>query len=342
MIFSSEKNRNFNIPSRIFLNNYFYSFSKNGSFKINNVTGPDGGNSISNNKNMVIRKSYSEMLERRLLMPGTEDFQNKIVGIDIISGNIEYFYEGYIKYCNLLNFENDTTGTASHFNSELAILNAIRELFEKNSLFLFWFKQRGYKITNVKKYISMYFLEKYKNLYIFINDDLSPFICCTIFAINENKIIANGSGSNFSVEASIKSALEELDLLYEQHKINKLYTYMKDNISIEYSSDDKAQIAYIHKLYVKLPEYNFTEGSIEKNVDGLINVIKNIPPWISNIYVINISRQMQKNVKTVRLYSDDLNNYIPRKILSYRSNTINKQFVPKFDLKDTIPECPIL
>ncbi|MBQ5153377.1 hypothetical protein EGM85_08765 [Macrococcus caseolyticus] len=158
------------------------------------------------------------MLERRLLMLGTENFEDSIKGIDIINRDKRNFLDGHIKFCNIHGIENDTTGTASHFVSEFAIVNAIKELFEKNSLFLFWFKQRGFKVSNSGNFINTYFKEKYKNIYLFLNDDFSPFICCTAFAIDKNEIIANGSGISFNLEFSIQNALEELDLLYEQKK----------------------------------------------------------------------------------------------------------------------------
>ena len=122
---------------------YAYGFSKN--FQLNdsklfyingdrikkeNYYYPSDGTSISISKELSMRKSYSEYLERFLLSVGGYTHDGTYVSY---GENTNY---GYI----------DTTGTATGINSKQVIHKALKELIEKNELFYFWYTNIGERL----------------------------------------------------------------------------------------------------------------------------------------------------------------------------------------------------
>lgn len=84
---------------------------------------------------------FSESLERRALVIGANgaDEDDMIRSFDLISGSVSYISKYYTRLNNKAPFISDTSGTATYTNSNVAMLNAIKELLEKIPLFfLVW------------------------------------------------------------------------------------------------------------------------------------------------------------------------------------------------------------
>lgn len=146
MIFEVSR-RNFGYKKKAFSNKQvFLSTSRIGTFKNEfGEIGPVDCGSIDQNKKRAILKAFSESVERRALVIGAKgDIEEDwIQSFDLINKCISKIPKGYSKFNNRCSIISDTSGTATHFNSKAAMLNAIKELLEKNSTFLFWYGKQG-------------------------------------------------------------------------------------------------------------------------------------------------------------------------------------------------------
>src|SRR5699024_1216735 len=114
-------------------------YSRVGGLYKNGYESPNGASSISTSKKLAFIKSHYEYLERRLLMTGHSIKNQYIETFNLITSTFEKKSNDLSKFSREGSQIIDTTGTATHYNSAVAIYNALKELLEKNALFLFWY-----------------------------------------------------------------------------------------------------------------------------------------------------------------------------------------------------------
>lgn len=348
MIFSSVKDKNFNFPSRLYSNQFFYSFSKVGTFALDGKIGPDGGNAISKSKVIAMKKSFSEMLERRSLMSGSYQANNKkIKAVNLINYEIIDIYERYIMFNDDKKFYTDTTGTAAHLNSKTAIFHSLKELIEKNSLLLFWYGRKGKVIDyqEVKSLLKVKFtFDSSQQLYLFINDDFFPFLTIISVLVENKKIIGSGISCDIDLERAIKSSIYELILLKEQNRINYYCKNLYNLPNVSVLETDQEQYFHLEYLLNILPEFNlqfFLERKTNVTQD-VFELIKLLPSWIQTLYCIYIKHNLNNQLKTVRIYSEELYSHIPIKaFISEKKKIFIVHDLNQRDIEKT-PECPII
>ncbi|GAB3808696.1 YcaO-like family protein [Virgibacillus kimchii] len=331
----------FNIPSNIFLQEkYYLSYSYFGKVVDNNGNvSPSGCNAIASNKKESFIKSMSESLERRSLMFGgyrnEQTEENYIKAWNILNNEEKLLPYHYTRYSVTPPYVIDTTGTASHFKSEQAVNNAIREILEKNALFLFWYGKEGYKLktnyfdknTYYKRLrLNEFCVEVYTNYYF------APLISVFSIIKKGNLIYASGAGTGFNIEEAIDKSLSEAYLLTWQN-------ITVGNIQSFNSSYHMECINYLNNFIEG--SYKFIKGYGETNERKLI--LKSIPHWVEDLYVILLNKSIFTQYKTLKVFSTYLNNHIPLKSrLNLRQpiniNTIN---LTQEDLKK-IPDCIII
>ncbi|MGX9933453.1 YcaO-like family protein [Virgibacillus salarius] len=308
------------------------------SVVINNLVGPETGSSVNYNKMKSLRKAVAEAVERRCSMLGgkvSNNMDGYVETWDLIKNDKSFIEQ---KYTRLLNGMVDTTASAIHPNSSIAISNALKELFEKNSLFLFWYGLVGHKIKYVHYKNNNYFnfFEKSGfNVSVFINTYFNPLITIIVIAYKENDQFICGLGTNTILETAIKHAFEEAFLIgYMRYYALMLGFSFEENIWT-----DRDNISHIQKLD-KLDYVNFTSNNdCELTVK---NILSNKPKFITELHVIYIEQFLLPSWKCARVYSKDLLNCLPLKDNIDLSSSINQNTVLIDDvtLKDT-PECPM-
>lgn len=134
------------------------SVSKIGAIVNNGYKSPTNCGGVAENKRVAQIKGLAESIERRALAINNYEECSTVQAFDLINKRVEEVKNSSIRY-SLIEPYVDTTGTAAHVNSNLAISNAVSELLEK-MLFLFWYGERGIKFESSFKTVYTTYLEK--------------------------------------------------------------------------------------------------------------------------------------------------------------------------------------
>jgi ribosomal protein S12 methylthiotransferase accessory factor YcaO len=339
----------FNIPvSNFNIDQIYSSYAYIGNFKIGNKIGPSGTNAISNNKNISLKKCFSESLERRALMLGgkRDNGTNIVKTFDLISGEISQLPYEYTTYRIDKPYCIDTTGTAAHIDNRYATKKALLELIEKNSLFLFWYGRRGYLLEEIfykKHTIYQRLIKEDLDVRIFINTDFYPIKVIIAVVIKDGLILSGGVGSSLHIYECINSALEEAYLLKWQNIyvdfIHQNHKY-KRNLDMNYHRLCLDHLNSIQEYY----SFSDLDKNININADEIEmkTILSGIPEWIKSIHVIYLDSNF-KRIKIVKVFSKYLNNHIPIKSRIDLSIPINVNFLGLTE-KDinNIPDCIIV
>jgi len=342
MLHSCKSDHIFNIPQNIFLQNKCYlSYSYFGKVVDNNgYVSPSGCNAIADNKKMSFLKSSSESLERRaLIFGGYKNDQKKddhVKAWDILNNKEKSLPYNYTKYSISQPYVIDTTGTATHFNSKSAVNNAIKELLEKNSLFLFWYGKDGYKL-NTNMYDENFYYKKLGHngftVEVYVNYYFTPLISVFAIIIKDNLVYSSGIGTGFNIRKAINRSLSEAYLLTWQ------------NISLDKirSFNSNYHTECIKYLYNNFENQNRILTNNNRYINERDLILKSIPGWVKNLYVIFLNKSMFNQFKSLKVFSTYLNNHIPLKSnlnlrLPINVNSIN---LTQYDLKG-IPDCIII
>lgn len=309
------------------------------NFIIDESVGPETGSSASFNKLEALIKSVSESIERRSSMLGanvSKDYNSEVETWDMVKGR-----KGILKqrYTRLSNNKTDTTGAAIHVNSNLAIYNALRELIEKNSLFLFWYGFIGNRINadfyKENKYYTFFSQNGFETT-VFINDFFKPFTTAIVISYKEEDQFICGLGSDVNIEKCIEHAFKEAFLI----------GYMQYYAILAGLGKDKNNWACVDKINhlqnLKKLDYAMMdlEGEYEFTLEDLVS---KLPKFMTELHLIYIEQRLVPNLKCVRVYSKDLINCLPLKKNIDFTSSINQQTI-KLNEKSLakIPECPII
>lgn len=299
--------------------------------------GPENGSSAGYNKHEVLIRATSEAIERRSSMIGSfsKKVDKKVKTWNVIKNKIDRLDR---EYTRMLEGKTDTTGSALHIKSSTAIENAVKELLEKNALFLFWYGKMGYRIE--EKY---YLDNEYFNILssagfktkVFINNYFEPLHTLFVISHKDNDLFLCGLGSHTNPLIALKHAFEEAYLIgYMQYYA--LSIGIKPDENLWWTEEKERHIE-------KLAEIETVElNSIFYEDFNLNNIIQNLPKFIEDLHIIYLEQSLSKKLKGVRVYSKDLINCLPLKkniniSISLNQNTIQ---LSKEELLN-YPECPM-
>ncbi|KOR94823.1 YcaO-like family protein [Geobacillus stearothermophilus] len=341
MLFEYIQRNHFNKPDSLFIENAVYpAFTMVGLLVKDGYMSPNGANAIAFSKQLAIRKSFSEMIERRnLLLGGYKNQNDEVLTWDIIRNAPAYLPYEYTTYQTEGPYPSDTTGTATHPDSYQAVKIAIKELLEKNALFLFWYGKKGYTLrsNNMLENIPIYhhFKEMPGSIELFVNDSFAPLYVVFAIVYTERKIICCGVGSSFHLQEAIQKSLEEAYVLRWQKESNEI---LKSYLNEKYPEKNyEEQLSYLLELK-SLPGYIYTREEININTN---NDIRNcFPLWLTNLHVIILQNKFYSALKCVKVFSLDLYNHVPIKQYLRIERKINQETI-KISEKELldIPDC---
>ena len=332
-----EKNNNFNIPSDIFLkNSNFLLYFTHGNYIRDNKVGPQSGFATGLEKKNTLLRAVAEGIERRATMlGGKKTEEGNVVAWDILNNKINK-----INYENTTFKENeiDTSGSATHSSQNEAIYGAIKELYEKNSLFLFWYGKMGYRIK-LKNYSDniyyKFFMSSGYEVSVFFNDYFSPLKTVVILAYKSNDLFFCGLGTSNLFEDAIAHALEETFL------IASFYFY-KDIYSV--NSDDSYVLDKLTENYIiELNKIPYKEINDQKQREISLNDLISIAPdFVKSINVIFIQQNMMSNLICIKVYIEGILNCLPKKKNISDDLSINKNTIKiTSQMLSSIPDCPM-
>lgn len=326
MLFNLKKGISFGPQESIFGGKRtFFSESVVSILEYNNTISPYGCTGIDQNKITAFKKGFSESLDRRAnmiykLRPGVEI--NTFSLIDKKITKLESEKAGFRNLDPVI----DTTATAAHPDINKAYLNALFELFQKNSLFLFWYgKNMGFHLENNND----------ENEYYIVETTFAPIL--TVINIKlDMDWFSIGLGTDINLNKAIKSSKNERLLLDKMAKEKNDYVKPKGSI---YSNPKNIR-------FLKEKIEGIKNKSIyQEKLTPQKNIIESLPKWLKDIRVFIIPQQISAFLKvdTVKIYSSQLFLSVPRK-----DNLDLKKDINIFTLKlsntdlENHPEMPML
>lgn len=338
----------FNIPQKKFItDNLFTSFSKIGNFLKDGYLGPDGSTAVDTKKIISISKAFSEVIERRAICAGgIQSSKGKVYALNLIKNNVEEINSKYSSFSLEKDCPVDTTGSAAHTSSEIVIYNSLRELIEKNGVFLFWYGLIGKKlIIEDKEYLTKHnvmrsLINSGKDYLFFINEFFYPLKIVITIILNNKFICSTGVGSSFLLKEAIEKSIEEAFLLLWKDETIELVN-SRQSIFIKRYEDHTLQLDYLNCITEKI--------SIQK-IDNKVNnfgkiedLLKTLPPWINNLYVIPLKQYVRPKLKCIKIFSPDMFNHIPIKEYINLDNPMNLNVLNlNREQISLIPDCIVI
>ncbi len=338
------RGKTFNIPTNIFRqDNFFVSFARMGPILKEGFVNPDSANAISKTKLLSVKKAYSEVIERRALMIGGIPLKNGMVETyDMITKKSSLIPKKLTTYSTEKDFPIDTTGTAAHFQANEALKNALKELLEKNSLFLFWYGNFGYRIeknplqSNEKwKYIieSGYKVDQY------FNDYFSPFFSVLTVIQKDGIIFSAGMGFDLNLLKTLSISLDEAFLLLWQ---NKMLEVINDVTNKSEPINYLEQTLSINKL-LSYPSINIEKIIWEtKNIQhiSIQKILNSYPKWVKELHVVYLKQELDPRLTCIKVVTRNLYNHVPIKEYLNLDNDINRNTIMiSQDHLETLPNC---
>ncbi|MBN8194218.1 YcaO-like family protein [Bacillus sp. NTK074B] len=339
MLFETIFQNNFNKPDSLFISsNYYPSFTKVGFIIKNGYASPNGANAIAPSKQLSVKKAFSEILERRnLLLGGSVSKEDKVPTWDIVGNKSSYLPYEYTTYQTEGPFPSDTTGTATHFNSIDAVEIAVKELLEKNALFLFWYGKVGKRLEINSDILNLtihkHLEREIDDLKMFVNTSFGHLKVVFTILLKKGSIISCGIGTSFSIEEAIKKSLEESYILKWQKEFNNILSLEFMNVAPD-TINHESQMEYLEHLS-QLPIY--TRQSDDEVNSGIYPCI---PSWVTNMHVIMLQNKLYPSLKCVKVFSTDLYNHVPLHQYIKATQKINIQTINLSESEIlSIPDC---
>ncbi|WEG13652.1 YcaO-like family protein [Pullulanibacillus sp. KACC 23026] len=330
----------YKFPIDIFRNSPRFALVSQGNYLIDGRVGPDAGLTLGFDKMNTMIRAIGEATERRCTMLQLESdkiYEDMVETWDLVNSRKDYLERKYTRFLKGLV---DTTGSAVHTNSNIAIYNALKELLEKNSLFLFWYGKQGKKIKKNLYYNNTYY-RCFKNsgfeVSVFINDFFTPLKTVIVLSYKENDQYICGLGTDVNISTAIEHAFEEAFLIGGTR-----YYWM------EFGNNFEENI-WANKEYVEYTKYldcvdysEIYENPEDVYERSIINLISGIPNFVKKIHLIYKEQHLVSNLKYARVYSKELFNCLPLKRNICIDVLINKETL-NLETKSLslIPDCPM-
>ncbi|MEC1302876.1 YcaO-like family protein [Lysinibacillus capsici] len=346
MIFITDLGKRFGTIKKIFINEQIHeSISIIGSIVHNGYRSPTNCGGVAENKKIAQIKGLAESIERRSLGINSSEESSTVQAFNLINREIEEVKVSLIRYSSVEPYV-DTTGTAAHVNSNLAIFNAVSEILEKNAVFLFWYGKRGRKFKSSFKTIYTTYLEKqgYEVHFFLIEEFLPLNIVITIAISSKNSLNYKfGIGSALLLNEAILKSTSEAYLLGNYYE-SLYYSFLN---GYSYSDDldkffDKKTLDYVFNL-IKAPTIKQESISTKNNILNNEEFYNMLPSWIIQLLICILPQKINQKFIVVKVVSNQLYNHIPKKDYLDLNKPINRQTINLHpDQLEIIPDCPIV
>jgi hypothetical protein len=325
MIHLLKNTRRFNIPTAKFkIDNIYKSYVHLGSIKSEGYLSPSGTCAISENKITSIKKTFSEAIERKVLMAGgVKDLSGYISTFDLISNKVSMLGSQFTTYRPEKPHVSDTTGMGAHYVGGKALQKALEELLEKNSLYLFWYGRMGKKLQSEiynNHPIYHHINKEGDKIMVFMNTYFTPLKTLIVVIYNENRIVSSGISASLYFDKALDGALNEALLLKWENQAIDLRNNYKN-------TEDDIECLYHLNNYEFLEKRSDIYNSESISIDYMGELMKCIPGWVSNLHVIFLKNTTYDKLTCIKVFSSDLYNHLPQKESLDLEQTINKMTI---------------
>lgn len=324
MIFTDKYN--FGITQNIFLKEALIGYLNLNRVRTAVGTTMGDATSMGDNLKLVIKKSYSEYLER---------FSMGIpVNREEVTSAINYIHKGleqekFSEFGYGLHSKgyNDTTGTAAGVSTFDIVEKAVSELVEKNEVFCFWYGRAGRRLEKTP------FIDKIideigfcsNEFFCFVVNEISNFPTIIVMVFLDTRLITTGVACHRSMKEGIYKAFQEAKIIEWQQ-----YDNAKSNFS-KYSITEQKKIYNKVKIKSRVMERAIISIEDERKLE--------LQDWIENIEIKLLYADINLGIKVIKCISEELLSSLPvrRNILK----SINKKIVRKYYIDEDM-ECPIV
>lgn len=303
----------FNIPGRLFRSDPYISYVLSGALSVDRNSGPPAGSAISIHKGLAMKKALSEMTDRRALMRGgVPSKSGQVQTWELVSQRLSELPRGLTTYSTRLPHPIDTTGTAAHLKSDVAICSAVLELIEKNALFLFWYGRQGHRVepgVYDGNYYDRVFSDSQLAVQVYVNRFFSPILVAFVVAYAEDGRVFMGSGADTDLRESIDHAFQEVFLLGWCNVIQR-------NGPITNTSWAPVSAASLQHIRT-LEELPFCSGRsglrgpLSERANPLDVLRAALPLWVSSLHVVYLPQEVRSTIRCASAFSYELYNHRP-------------------------------
>lgn len=325
MIFTDKYN--FGITQNIFLKEALIGYlNLNRARTRVGVTAGDA-TSIDNNLKLVIKKSYSEYLER-FSMGIPIDKEEVTSVVNYIRRGIEKEKFSEFGYGLHSKGYNDTTGTAVGVVTSEIVEKAISELIEKNEVFCFWYGRAGKKLESTPFVEAV--IDKLgfcsNEFFYFVVNEISNFPTIIVMGFLDGRLITTGVACCGNMKEGIYKAFQEAKIIEWQQYNNSKSNFLK------YSKKEQKEFYNIIRRKNKVLESEIMSTEEKKRKLELED-------WIEDIEIKLLYVDANLGIKVIKCISEDLLSALPvqKNILK----SLNKKIVKKYYIDKEV-ECPIV
>lgn len=351
MILEINKSKRYGFKNCLFINKRIYTaVSKIGNFiDDEGYMGPVSCGSVALNKSEAMIKAFSESIERRATTIGAKDRGNeKALTFDLINKTVSSINQNLTRIN--MNPYIDTTGSASHVDSSIAVFKAISELLEKNAVLLFWYGKKAYKL---KFQVSSVYLDRLcsfdSTVNLYVQDSFLPLLVVICVAKNRRHDLEYrfGVGSDFDLNMAIEKSLAEAFFLGQYYELvfqNKEIVGEAYEDSVIHLQKDPEVLEYLES-FPDLKTFDL-DNNLTPQIEPSMKIdylISRLPVWITDLHISVLQQVVFPRLITVKAFSHDLISHVPQKTLININTTICKQGL-RLSESDLIkiPDCPII
>lgn len=326
MIFA--KKNSYGVTNSVFLNQHYIGYANLCRVKTNQGLTIGNATSIDKNKQICVKKCFSEYLERFALgIP--VDKNKKCDVLNYIDKSMKSIKFSNFGYGDSLYSHNDTTGTATGKLSDKVICKAICELVEKNEALCFWYSNCGKKIILNKKIREKIFKMNFisDEFYCFLINEITNFPTIIFWGFRNGKLLTTGISCTNDIRNSLDNAIQEAKIIEWQQYNNE------KSIFFNYS---EAELKNIHNIVMKK---NKSLEIIDLSCNTIFEEEMKFSNWIKEVYVKLVFVDEKRGLKTIKCISKELLASIP--IKENIEKSLNMEVVKRY-YKDVLIDCPIV
>lgn len=329
------------LPLRAFANDPYVAHILNGSLLVDGMVGPPAGSGVSTHSLEATKKALSEMVDRRALMRGGVARHGEVQTWDLIQGTLSSLPRELTTYQRQRPYPVDTTGTAAHPDSMVAIRNAVLELIEKNALFLFWYGRRGEHVT-LESYASDSFAQVFTqsdfDLDIYMNDFFSPVQVAIAIAHSADRFVLMGAGADTDPHTAMDHAVQEAYLIgwskvADSHQPAKSKPWQRASLELMDHIDGMKLLPTVHASsavpLVRLP-------------DPLEVLRQSLPRWVASLHIVFLPQNVAPTLRAVTAFSYEMYSHILNPSYLAPGRAVNRLTLQLSESEiQNVPRCPL-
>jgi hypothetical protein len=284
--------------------------------------GPDNGSCLAQSRELALVRSYAEAIERRAAMigaGGNGQTASSIDTFDLVSLSPSNLPRQHGALSDKPPFVSDTTGTCAHPTSSCAVGGALRELLEKNALFLMWYGLRAQRVE-ISDLSGRSIVPRLRGVRhrAFVTHVFRPLYVVLWVMEDDGGRLTYGTGARCDIYGAIHHAVNEALLLGMPNRTWHSAA-SSHSAGVQRLRDQARHVDLLDKLETC---HLASCPSHRDNIDVLRQAI---PSFVRSVHVMWIPQTRDTGLKVARCFSPELYATVPVKAFLDLERAINIQ-----------------